>query len=113
MLAKCANPSCSTPFRYLENGTLFRLESDPWCASHQRCREFFWLCRSCSATLTLRLDEGANVRVAAAGNPPRSGDDEFSFVLLDRQNGMLLSRVILFEHRGRQRAKAEGGQVHP
>jgi hypothetical protein len=25
---------------------------------------------------------------------------------------MLLSRVMLFEHRGRRREKAEGGQLH-
>jgi len=29
MVAKCTNPSCSTAFRHLEEGTLFRLEADP------------------------------------------------------------------------------------
>jgi hypothetical protein len=28
MLAKCTNPSCSAEFRYLHEGTLFRLDLD-------------------------------------------------------------------------------------
>ena len=46
MLSKCANPSCSTPFRYLREGQLFRFQSD---RSNTRT-EFFWLCSGCSET---------------------------------------------------------------
>jgi hypothetical protein len=108
MLAKCANPSCSVPFRYLENGTLFRVETDPWCSSDGRFREYFWLCRTCSTTLTLRLDEFAGIRLESPGLPLRRGEEGIDFVLLDRQNGMLLSRVTLFNYRGRRREKSKG-----
>jgi len=43
MLGKCTNPSCSVSFRYLEEGTLFRLETDPalrW--SNPKTREYYW-----------------------------------------------------------------------
>ncbi len=111
MLAKCVNPACSTPFRYLDSGTLFRLESDPWCGSDNKGREYFWLCRGCSTTMTLRLNDAAKVRVAQADRPDRSGEDGVEFVLLDRQNGMLLSRIMLFEHRLARRDHPEKGQL--
>jgi hypothetical protein len=111
MLAKCANPACSTAFRYLENGTLFRLENDPWCASHTRVREYFWLCRGCSAALRLQLDDHGEIRVAPIGHPPRCGEDGIDFVLLERQNGMLLSRITFLNPRVRRREKTEGGQL--
>jgi hypothetical protein len=112
MLAQCANPSCSALFRYLENGTLFRLESDPWSTTDNRFREYFWLCRNCSATLSLRLDGNGKIRVVALGDPPKRGEDGIDFILLDRQNGTLLSRITLFHHRGRRRERMEGGQLH-
>jgi hypothetical protein len=110
MLAKCANPACFTVFRYLEYGTLFRLENDPWCSSHARVREYFWLCRSCSTALRVQLDDQGNIRVAPVGHPPRRGEDGLDFVLLDRQNGMLLSRITFFKPRGR-RERIEGGEL--
>jgi hypothetical protein len=113
MLAKCANPACSTPFRYLETGTLFRLENDPWCSSSDnRSREYYWLCRGCSATLSLRLDDAARIKVAPLGEAARRGVDGFDFILLDRQKGMLLSRMILFDKRPRRRERSQGGQLH-
>jgi len=60
MIAKCANPECSTPFRYLNEGRLF--VRPPANKANSRFRDdslvFAWLCRSCSATLTLRFEEG-------------------------------------------------------
>jgi hypothetical protein len=64
MLHKCANPSCSAPFRSLREGKLFLAETLP-CGSSLtfsgspptiRRREHFWLCQACSAEFTLRLD---------------------------------------------------------
>ncbi len=43
MLGKCTNPSCSISFRYLEEGMLFRLETDPalrW--SNPKTPEYYW-----------------------------------------------------------------------
>ncbi len=58
MLAKCSNPSCSTPFRYLKGGNLFRLEGDAAFRKGEFSQvEYFWLCDSCSSTMTLRLSE--------------------------------------------------------
>jgi len=54
MLAKCTNPSCSAAFLHLDEGRLFRLESDwPVGSSNAKATEYFWLCGPCSAGLTL------------------------------------------------------------
>lgn len=56
MLGKCSNPSCSAPFRYLQNGQLFRLEADPLLRTSTFNKpEYFWLCDHCSSTMTLRI----------------------------------------------------------
>lgn len=111
MLAKCANPACFTRFRYLESGTLFRLESDPRLSSGGVFREYFWLCRGCSSKLKLRLDETGTVCVSDTDDGAQRGNEVGDLVLLDRQNGMLLSRISLFQHRGRRHEKPERGQV--
>lgn len=64
MLQKCANPSCSAPFRSLREGKLFLAESFPPESAHLlprlspkiRRREHFWLCEVCSAQFTLHFD---------------------------------------------------------
>ena len=64
MLQKCANPSCTAPFRSLREGKLFLAETTPQEASHpfdgarrkMRRREHFWLCDTCSAHFTLCFD---------------------------------------------------------
>lgn len=64
MLQKCANPSCSAPFRSLREGKLFLAESPPsdsarlfrGSALKLPRREHFWLCDACSAQFTLRFD---------------------------------------------------------
>src|SRR5215470_17682148 len=98
MLAKCANPACLTRFRYLESGTLFRLENDPR-SSDQTFREYFWLCSGCSPELTLRLNATGRLRLAE-GSTPERGDNDLDFVVLDRHCGILLSRVTLLRRRG-------------
>lgn len=113
MLAKCANPSCLTPFRYLDSGTLFRIESDPWCAPDKVVREYFWLCRECSLTLTLRLDDDAKIRVSSRHDLPDRTEDGLDFTLLDRRSGRLLSRITLFHSRANRNGKTRGGRLHP
>jgi hypothetical protein len=68
MLSKCANPACSTPFRYLRDGKLFEIEITPVAETTTDAKkgsrhiEFFWLCGSCSAQLTLVRDHEQGVR---------------------------------------------------
>jgi hypothetical protein len=68
MLSKCANPSCSTSFRYLHEGKLFRFEIE-WETQFGekpekggRRVEYFWLCTACSAFMSLRYDRTTGVR---------------------------------------------------
>lgn len=73
MLSKCSNPSCPTLFRYLHEGKLFRIELDvvtgetatfgidPELKKPVRRTEFFWLCRECSAKMTLDFKKGVGV----------------------------------------------------
>jgi hypothetical protein len=72
MIAKCANPVCSTAFHYLREGKIFRMEFDPSgsplkpkLAGSKPVRkiEHFWLCGACSTTLTLVIN-GDKVQTA-------------------------------------------------
>jgi hypothetical protein len=62
MLAKCANPKCSAPFRYLHEGKLFRLDLGAGPPSPDtripRQLQYFWLCDRCARTMTLELHAG-------------------------------------------------------
>ena len=94
MLSKCVNPVCSTPFRYLEEGRLFRLESDrPLGLPNGQRSEYFWLCSRCSRTMTVRLDEASGVVVARYKDPAPHDADRARFTLLDRQRGLLLTSL--------------------
>ena len=73
MISKCANPACSTRFLYLHEGKLFRFEReakedaelqlgvDPMLRKHSRHVEFFWLCSTCAAKMTLVRRKGGVV----------------------------------------------------
>jgi hypothetical protein len=62
MLAKCTNTLCCAEFRYLHEGTLFRLELDTTVRPlEDKATEYFWLCGGCSAKMTLRLGEEGTV----------------------------------------------------
>ena len=69
MLQKCANPTCTVPFRSLREGKLFLAETAPpnvsaTFESNRRKlprREHFWLCDACSAHFTLRFDPTAGM----------------------------------------------------
>ncbi|HKC72332.1 MAG TPA: hypothetical protein VKB60_11945 [Terriglobales bacterium] len=62
MLAKCANPACSAPFRYLHEGKLFRLDLGAGPPSGDtripRQLQYFWLCERCARTMTLEMQAG-------------------------------------------------------
>lgn len=99
MLGKCSNPSCSASFLYLEEGILFRLETDPDLRSSNPKRpEYYWLCRSCSAAMTLHISkEGKVVPVALPapleGVPPSGVPPRGDFIWPKRKNGLMLSGV--------------------
>jgi hypothetical protein len=61
MLSKCVNPACSTSFRYLHEGRVFRLERDPLrsddSTNHAHGFEYFWLCPVCSSFLTVVYED--------------------------------------------------------
>jgi hypothetical protein len=88
MVAKCSNPSCSTSFQYLQEGRLFRLESDP-AAKFIRV-EYFWLCQKCSCAMTLRLGEDGTVIAVPLPEPVFGVPDDIAPSSTDRGRGLLL-----------------------
>lgn len=75
MLSKCANPSCSTPFRYLREGRLYRIDvanagevhsHGPFLVNGRKGPEkieHFWLCAECATSLTLSFEKDRGVTV--------------------------------------------------
>ena len=70
MLAKCANPACSTPFRRLNEGKLFQVETHAATDAGERMVrregsarhiEHFWLCSECCRFVTLAVHEKTGV----------------------------------------------------
>jgi len=70
MLAKCANPACSTPLLYLREGKIFMVEAPqpqllnagPKAKPSNRV-EHFWLCGPCSGEMTLTYDRQRGVEI--------------------------------------------------
>jgi hypothetical protein len=70
MLRKCANNTCSNPFRRLNEGKLFQVETEylapPNAPPMRGARsqrplhriEHYWLCNDCSSFLTLAFEKG-------------------------------------------------------
>lgn len=95
MLAKCVSTSCSTRFRYLEDGRLFRVQSDhPSPLLNHKKSEYFWLCASCSRSMTLRLNERCGVTVVPFTESEMRASDHAEFILLDRQEGLTLTSLV-------------------
>jgi hypothetical protein len=106
MLAKCTNPTCTAPFRYLAEGRLFRLETDPTSSpSKTKATEYFWLCRDCSAEMTLCLAHDGSVLTSglreALGNHP-----QVALASLSRESGRFL-RSVSFVRSSISRVKSE------
>lgn len=82
MLAKCANPACSTPLVYLREGKIFMVESpqaglevvNPIPSKPKAANrvEHFWLCGPCSSDMTLTYDRQQGIQVVrkAVGKAP-------------------------------------------
>ena len=65
MLAKCVNPGCSKPLRYLRDGRIFHIDrSAPFADGGKQSHniEHFWLCGDCCQSMTV-LFENEVVRV--------------------------------------------------
>jgi hypothetical protein len=94
MLGKCTNPSCSAPFRYLQNGQLSRLEADPVLRTSKFNKpEYFWLCGQCSSSMTLRIGGEGKVTPIVLPAPTNADRDGNGIALVDRREGLLLSRL--------------------
>lgn len=90
MLGKCANPPCSASFRRLGDGRLFRREPDPRLRLSNPKTEYFWLCPTCSAVMTLRID--ASGMVVTAPFSVSVGDEHADVVPMSvGQSGRLLN----------------------
>ena len=72
MLAKCANPTCSTPLVYLREGKIFMVESpqpkfevlsDVAKPKLLNRVEHFWLCGPCSNEMTITYDRQRGVEI--------------------------------------------------
>ncbi len=64
MVAKCANPECSSPFTYFRDGRLFlvdrRIQNDDSLWPTSKC-EHYWLCGDCAALMEVVLYQNAVV----------------------------------------------------
>lgn len=75
MITACANPACNRPFHYLRGGRLYRfdLRSPQFQGGevhnaisgggHDRTSLFFWLCKQCSASFSLRFEPDIGITV--------------------------------------------------
>jgi len=85
MVSKCANPACSTPFHYLREGKIFKIEVEitppvtledaieltdgskvPFLVATRkpgRKLEHFWLCGPCSQSMNLIFDKDSGITV--------------------------------------------------
>jgi hypothetical protein len=74
MVARCANPSCSTEFKYFREGRLYEFtagEDGSWKSLAESPgklarRELFWLCQHCAQAFTMSCEDG-KLRVVPRG----------------------------------------------
>jgi len=111
MLGKCTNPSCSASFRHMQEGVLFRLEPDPDLRlSNPRKPEYYWLCQSCSAAMTLLIGKEGKVIPVPLPAPVEGGPHRSDLISSKRQNGLMLSCLASStEKRRRSRSKGSLG----
>ena len=94
MPASCANPLCSTSFRRVAEGKLFRLGTDaPIVASKVRREDYFWLCHRCSLVMTLRLKEDGTVGAVLFLEAIRGVPAPATLTLAHPQRGLMLCSV--------------------
>jgi len=100
VISRCANPTCSTRFRYFHEGQIFGFEvrsipaagvDVPGMNSLSRRTEYFWLCDSCALTMTLVPEPDVGVALVSVqrgvGKSPSPG---WQLVKGDRQNAARL-----------------------
>lgn len=66
MIEKCANPSCSRPFRRLGRGRVYAFETRPTatvCAVKSTKTWFLWLCEACTLNHKVVIDAAGNLKV--------------------------------------------------
>ncbi len=106
MVAKCSNPVCSARFRRLKEGKLFRLETDPILTpTTVKVKEYFWLCRGCSSTMTLHLGEDGKVSPVLLPKVVQHGGE---FISVNRRKGLLLREVSFWIERDRRDSEFVG-----
>ena len=87
MLSKCANPTCSTTFRYLNEGKLYLIDSKAALVRNglqaelryagKSCSyEYFWLCSSCCREMTIQIDNKVEVRVVRKPRMPQGPEPD-------------------------------------
>src|SRR5690242_18239822 len=91
MVDRCINQSCSTPFRYLRNGGLFRLEDDPLVKASKPSPQYYWLCDDCSRKMNLRITKDGEV--APVSLQGQTMLDRKGITQVDRRDGLLLTRL--------------------
>jgi hypothetical protein len=84
MTSKCANPSCTSAFRYLRDGKLFQVPAGvyaryvvsrrPSLEKAPVCDEFFWLCGDCSKHFTIVVDPVMGACTIPRGVPDVMGE---------------------------------------
>lgn len=106
MLAKCANPSCSAVFRHLQEGKLFRLETEITLASPVSFgagdpgkTEYFWLCSRCSKTVTLRFGQDGTIVVGELPDYAQRNPEDFA--VISRHEDKLLRSATFARRRAR------------
>lgn len=111
MVAKCSNPSCSALFRRLAEGRLFRLEPDPTLPGSSKSNrvEYFWLCGSCSAAMTLHVGGEGKVIPIALPAPVHGGPHRTDLISSTRPKRLLLYGVGFSTERHRTGARSVGG----
>ncbi len=105
MLAKCSNPGCSSTFRFLQNGRLYRLDADPRITrSALKKMEYYWLCEHCASLMTLRIAEDGGVVVVSLPAPLKNAPVGMQFS--ERKGGLWLRSMHLsLSHHGRHGAR--------
>ena len=104
MLAKCTNPQCSSPFRYLGEGRLFRRDNEEVPVGFARTRpEYFWLCGSCSKVMTLRINEHGEVLPVAAHTTIHGLSNAIDITIREQKYRISLHSVALAVPNGRMK----------
>jgi hypothetical protein len=85
---------------------LFRLESDPALGSSTPTKEYFWLCPSCSANMTLRISNEERVITVPMPKPVHL-DSDFG----NRKKGLLLSDVSFLGRKGMTKVRHSSSEA--